>query len=79
MFGAIAILILAWLISTVVGEMHTSDYLSTLVAGNIHPGFLPVILFLLASVMAFATGTSWGRSALCCRLPPPWRSKSILH
>lgn len=60
MFGAIAILILAWLISTVVGEMHTGDYLSTLVADNIHPGFLPVILFLLASVMAFATGTSWG-------------------
>jgi len=46
MFGAITILILAWLISTV--------------ADNIHPGFLPVILFLLASVMAFATGTSWG-------------------
>lgn len=60
MFGAITILILAWLISTVVSEMHTGDYLSTLVAGNIHPGFLPVILFLLASVMAFATGTSWG-------------------
>ena len=60
MFGAITILILAWLISTVVSEMHTGDYLSTLVADNIHPGFLPVILFLLASVMAFATGTSWG-------------------
>lgn len=60
MFGAIAILILAWLISTVVGEMHTGDYLSTLVADSIRPGFLPVILFLLASVMAFATGTSWG-------------------
>ncbi|MGN7039456.1 Na+/H+ antiporter NhaC family protein, partial [Neisseria sp. P0003.S003] len=56
MFGAITILILAWLISTVVSEMHTGDYLSTLVADNIHPGFLPVILFLLASVMAFATG-----------------------
>ena len=60
MSGAITILILAWLISTVVSEMHTGDYLSTLVADSIHPGFLPVILFLLASVMAFATGTSWG-------------------
>ena len=60
MFGAITILILAWLISTVVSEMHTGEYLSTLVAGNINSGFLPVILFLLASVMAFATGTSWG-------------------
>lgn len=60
MFGAITILILAWLISTVVSEMRTGDFLSTLVADNIHSGFLPVILFALASVMAFATGTSWG-------------------
>ncbi|PSJ81154.1 Na+/H+ antiporter NhaC family protein [Neisseria iguanae] len=60
MFGAICILILAWLISTVVSEMRTGEFLSTLIAGNIHPGFLPVILFVLSSVMAFATGTSWG-------------------
>ncbi|WGE51717.1 Na+/H+ antiporter NhaC family protein [Actinobacillus equuli subsp. haemolyticus] len=60
MFGAIAILILAWLISSVVKDMHTGDYLSTLVAGNIDPAFLPAILFVLATVMAFATGTSWG-------------------
>ena len=60
MRGAITILILAWIISTVVSEMHTGEYLSTLVAGNIHAGFLPVILFMLAGVMAFATGTSWG-------------------
>ena len=60
MLGAIIILILAWLISSVVSEMKTGEYLSTLVAGNINPGFLPLILFLLSSVMAFATGTSWG-------------------
>ena len=60
MFGAITILILAWLISIVVGQMHTGDYLSTLVAGNIHPGLLPLILFALGCIMAFATGTSWG-------------------
>lgn len=60
MLGAITILILAWLISSVVSEMKTGEYLSTLVAGNINPGFLPLILFLLSSVMAFATGTSWG-------------------
>ncbi|MGX3012598.1 Na+/H+ antiporter NhaC family protein [Ursidibacter sp. B-7004-1] len=60
MFGAIAILVLAWLISSVVKDMHTGDYLSTLVAGTIDPAFLPAILFALATVMAFATGTSWG-------------------
>ncbi|OOR99341.1 Na+/H+ antiporter [Haemophilus paracuniculus] len=60
MFGAIAILVFAWIISTVVKEIHTGDYLSSLVAGNIPSAFLPAILFVLASVMAFATGTSWG-------------------
>lgn len=60
MFGAIAILIFAWLISTVVSNMETGKYLSTLVAGNIPAAFLPAILFVLATVMAFATGTSWG-------------------
>ena len=60
MFSAISILILAWLISGVVSDMKTGEYLSTLVAGNIDPGILPAILFVLGSVMAFATGTSWG-------------------
>ncbi|MCF7529775.1 Na+/H+ antiporter NhaC family protein [Neisseria lisongii] len=60
MIGAIIILILAWLISIVVSDMHTGEYLSKLVAGNINPALLPAILFLLGSVMAFATGTSWG-------------------
>ena len=40
--------------------MATGKYLSTLVQGNIDPVLLPVILFLLAGVMAFSTGTSWG-------------------
>ncbi|AKO45486.1 Na+/H+ antiporter NhaC family protein [[Haemophilus] ducreyi] len=60
MFGAIAILLFGWLISSIVKDMHTGDYLSTLVSGNIHPGFLPAILFVLGTIMAFATGTSWG-------------------
>lgn len=60
MFGAITILLAAWLISTVVSNMETGKFLSTLVAGNIPAAFLPAILFVLASVMAFATGTSWG-------------------
>lgn len=60
MFGAIAILTFAWLISHIVKDIHTGDYLSTLVAGNIPSALLPVILFVLASIMAFATGTSWG-------------------
>ncbi|MGL6257966.1 Na+/H+ antiporter NhaC family protein [Vibrio sp. WXL210] len=60
MFGAILILVFAWTIGSVIGDMNTGSYLSTLVEGNIGPQWLPVILFLLAGVMAFSTGTSWG-------------------
>lgn len=60
MFGAILILIFAWTIGSVIGDMKTGAYLSSLVQGSINPHWLPVILFLLSGVMAFSTGTSWG-------------------
>ncbi|WP_339386419.1 Na+/H+ antiporter NhaC family protein [Vibrio caribbeanicus] len=60
MFGAILILIFAWTIGSVIGDMNTGKYLSTLAHGNISPQWLPVILFLLSGLMAFSTGTSWG-------------------
>ncbi len=60
MFGAILILLFAWTIGSVIGDLNTGNYLSTLVEGNINPALLPVILFLLSGFMAFSTGTSWG-------------------
>ncbi len=60
MFGAILILVFAWSIGSVIGDMNTGKYLSTLAQGNIGSHWLPVILFLLAGLMAFSTGTSWG-------------------
>lgn len=60
MAGAIAILFFAWTINKVVGDMQTGKYLSSLVSGNIPVQFLPVLLFILGSAMAFSTGTSWG-------------------
>ncbi len=60
MFGAILILIFAWTIGSVISDMNTGKYLSSLAQGNIDPMWLPVILFLLSGLMAFSTGTSWG-------------------
>lgn len=60
MWGAILILFFAWSIGGVISDMNTGKYLSTLVQGNISTELLPVILFILAAVMAFSTGTSWG-------------------
>lgn len=60
MLGAISILLFAWTINNVVGDIQTGKYLSTLVSDNLNVELLPVLLFLLGAVMAFSTGTSWG-------------------
>ncbi|MGR6981165.1 Na+/H+ antiporter NhaC family protein [Testudinibacter sp. P27/CKL/0425] len=60
MLGAILVLFFAWTINTIVGDMNTGKYLSSLIGDSISIGFLPVLLFILSAVMAFSTGTSWG-------------------
>jgi Na+/H+ antiporter NhaC len=60
MWLAVAILVLAWSIQGVCSDLGTGIYLVGAVHDLITPAMLPVLTFLLASVIAFATGTSWG-------------------
>ncbi len=60
MMPAIYILILAWILVDVISGLETGKYLASLVSDSIEPRWLPAILFLVAGIMAFATGTSWG-------------------
>ncbi|MBO9492669.1 Na+/H+ antiporter NhaC family protein [Thalassotalea sp. G20_0] len=60
MLPAIYILVFAWVLTGIIGQLETGKYLAGLVSGNISPSFLPMMLFIVSGVMAFATGTSWG-------------------
>ena len=60
MFPALAILTLAWSLSELTKMMGTGDYLGGLVQQSISPVWLPTIVFILSSAVAFCTGTSWG-------------------
>ncbi|WP_082233491.1 Na+/H+ antiporter NhaC family protein [Halobacillus massiliensis] len=61
MLPAIYILIFAWMIGDVIGQLQTGEYLAGLVNdSNISTGFLPLLLFIVSGFMALATGTSWG-------------------
>ncbi|GAA1824540.1 Na+/H+ antiporter NhaC family protein [Nesterenkonia flava] len=65
MLPAIAILIPAWMLGDLIGELGTGDYLGELVeASNISAGWLVPVVFLIAAAMSFATGTSWGSFGL---------------
>ena len=54
------ILLLALFIGKVIGELGTASYLAHLLHGHIPVMLIPLLLFWVAGVMAFATGTSWG-------------------
>jgi len=60
MWPAVVILLFAWTIIAVIGDMKTGDYLASFVSKSIPASYLPFLLFLIASIMAFSTGTSWG-------------------
>lgn len=61
MMPAIYILLLAWMIGSIIGTLNTGEYLAGLVtSASISPSLLPLLFFLIASIMSLATGTSWG-------------------
>ena len=61
---AIAILYMAWMIGGVCKELGTADFLTVLLSDSLQPLLLPTILFLLAAVVAFSTGSSWGTMSI---------------
>ncbi|MFT4412938.1 Na+/H+ antiporter NhaC family protein [Fredinandcohnia humi] len=61
MLPAIYILLFAWVIVDLIGQLETGKYLAGIVEkSNMNVAFLPIVLFVVAGIMAFATGTSWG-------------------
>ncbi|HLR75757.1 MAG TPA: Na+/H+ antiporter NhaC family protein [Virgibacillus sp.] len=65
MLPPFAILIFAWAISFLIGELQTGDYLAGLVEStSLSLAFLPALVFIMAGLIAFSTGTSWGSFAI---------------
>jgi Na+/H+ antiporter NhaC len=71
MLLAMLILVLAWSIGSVTEEIHTASYLVQVLRGTIEPHWLPVLTFLIAALISFATGTSWGTMAIMMPLVIP--------
>jgi len=74
MLPAICILILAWSLAAITEDLYTANYLTSLIEGNINPFWFPAIVFLLAGLIAFSTGSSWGTMAILYPLvlPTTW-------
>ena len=62
MVPAILILTLAWTLKSMTDSLGAAEYVSGVVAGSASglQQLLPAIIFIVAALLAFATGTSWG-------------------
>jgi Na+/H+ antiporter NhaC len=58
------ILIFAWSLKNCCDSLSTGLYLTNLLSGNVPPLIFPAIVFFIASLTSFATGTSWGTMAI---------------
>jgi Na+/H+ antiporter NhaC len=58
------ILVLAWSLKNCCDNLGTGDFLTNILADRLSPCMFPPILFIVASTISFATGTSWGTMAI---------------
>jgi Na+/H+ antiporter NhaC len=71
MFLPALILVCAWMLNSVLKELGTARYLVTLLGDRLPVAWLPALVFLLAAVVSFSTGTSWGTMAVVIPLTVP--------
>ena len=58
------VLIFAWSLKNCSDNLKTPEFLASILAGRIPPWLFPPVLFFVASITSFATGTSWGTMAI---------------
>lgn len=71
MLYAVLILVLAWALGGVCRELDTAGFLISIVGDWMSPMWIPAGVFVLAALVSFATGTSWGTMAILFPLVVP--------
>ncbi|MBO4512955.1 MAG: hypothetical protein J5746_09320, partial [Victivallales bacterium] len=72
--GAVPVVILlalAYSVNSLSKTMGTANYIVSLTQHFLSPHLLPFVIFIIAAIMAFATGTSWGTFAICMPIALP--------
>lgn len=68
---AVIILVLAWGMGTLCKDLGTAVFVVRILEGKLLAGFVPVVVFLIGCVIAFATGTSYGTTAILMPVAVP--------
>ena len=65
------ILVLAWGLSSVTSDLHTADYLASLIGDSVSPVVFPMIVFVLGALISLSTGSSYGTFAILMAIAVP--------
>ena len=68
---AIMILAMAYSINALSKQMGTANYIISLTESWLIPSLLPFLTFVIAAIISFSTGTSWGTFAIVMPLAAP--------
>ncbi|MCB1845088.1 MAG: hypothetical protein KDI09_19135, partial [Halioglobus sp.] len=68
---AILILAFAYALNDLSASLHTAEYIVLQTESWLTPALLPALTFLIAGIIAFSTGTSWGTFAIMMPIGVP--------
>jgi Na+/H+ antiporter NhaC len=65
------VLVLAWSLSSVTSDIHTADYLASLISGSVSPAYFPMLVFVMGALISLSTGSSYGTFAILMAIAVP--------
>jgi Na+/H+ antiporter NhaC len=65
------VLVLAWSLSSVTRDIHTADYLASLISGSVAPAWFPMLVFVMGALISLSTGSSYGTFAILMAIAVP--------
>lgn len=68
---AVILLALAYPLNAISKEMGTANFIINATQDFLTPQLLPFIIFVVAAIMSFSTGSSWGTFAICMPIALP--------
>jgi Na+/H+ antiporter NhaC len=71
MLHVCVILILAWSIGSIIGDLGTAHYLVSVLSGTLPIWIVPAFIFVISGIVSFATGTAYGTMAVLLPLVIP--------
>lgn len=74
MFEALTILVLAWALAVTISDVQTASFIASALQDSVNPYLMPMLVFLISALIAFATGSSWSTMAIMYPLviPATW-------